>query len=276
VGRKPFGGLIEEKQNMDKVTSPDGTPIACYRSGTGPPLILVPGSGAANPVAWTGVIPALEEHFRVYAVDRRGHGESGDSPTYAIEREFEDIAALVDSIGKPANLLGHSFGALCALEAALLTRNIRKLILYEPAIPLPGVTIYSDGVIDRLQAHLEAGNREAVLTTLYREVAMLSPDEIEQLRSSPAWSGRMATAHTLPREARAEEQYKFDAQRFKDLQTPTLFLLGGDSPPFLKAATEAINTTLPNSRIDVMPEQQHIAMYTAPDLFLHNILTFLN
>ena len=261
---------------MDKVTSPDGTAIAYHRRGTGSPLILVPGSGAANPVAWTEVIPTLEEHFRVYAVDRRGHGKSGDGPLYAIERECEDIAAVADSLEEPANLLGHSFGDLCALEAALLTRNIRKLILYEPAIPLPGVAIYSEGVIDRLQAHLEAGNREAVLTAFYREVVMLSHQEIEQLRSSPAWSARMATAHTLPREARAEEQYKFDAQRFKDLQTPTLFLLGGDSPPFLKAATEAIHSALPNSRVAVMPEQQHIAMYTAPDLFLHNILTFLN
>jgi len=261
---------------VDKVTSPDGTPIAYHRSGAGSPLILVPGSGAANPVAWTAVLPALEERFRVYAVDRRGHGESGDSPTYAMEREFEDIAAIVDSIGEPANLLGHSFGALCALEAALLTRNIRKLILYEPAIPLPGVSIYPEGVIDRLQALLVAGEREALLTTLYREVVLLPTDEIEQLRSAPAWPARVATAHTLPREARAEEQYQFEAQRFKELQTPTLFLLGGDSPRFLKAATEAIDTALPDSHVVVMPGQQHIAMYTAPDIFLHNVLTFLH
>jgi len=260
---------------MDKITSPDGTLIAYYRSGTGSPLILVPGSGAANPVAWTDVIPMLEEHFRVYAVDRRGHGESGDGPTYAIEREFEDIAAVVDSVGEPANLLGHSFGALCALEATLLTRNIRKLILYEPAIPLPDVTIYPEGVIDRLQAHLDAGDREAVLTTLYREVVRLPADEIEQLRSSSAWSARVATAHTLPREARAEERYKFETRRFEDLQTPTFFLLGGESPPFLKAATETIAAALLNSRVAVLPGQQHLAMYTAPDPFLHNILTFL-
>jgi pimeloyl-ACP methyl ester carboxylesterase len=238
-------------------------------------LILVPGTGAANPIAWTGVIPTLAEHFRVYAVDRRGHGESGDSLTYAIEREFEDIAAVIDSMEEPANVLGHSFGALCALEAALRTRNIHKLILYEPALPLPGVTIYPEGAIERLQALLEAGDQEAALTAFYQEVVMLSPEEIEQLRAAPAWSGRVAIAHTLPREAQAEETYHFDAQRFKDLQTPTLLLLGGESPPFLQAATEAIRTALPNSRVAVMPGQQHIAMYTAPDIFLRNILTFL-
>jgi pimeloyl-ACP methyl ester carboxylesterase len=211
----------------------------------------------------------------VYALDRRGHGESGDGPTYAIEREFEDIAAVVDSIGEPADLLGHSFGALCALEAALLTPNLRKLVLYEPGIPLPGVALYPEGVIDRLQALLDAGDREGVVTTLYREVVMIPPHEIEQLRSSPAWPARVATAHTLPREARAEEGYTFDARRFKDLYTPTLLLLGGDSPRFLKQATETIDAALPNSRIAVMPGQQHTAMYTAPDLLLQEVLTFL-
>jgi pimeloyl-ACP methyl ester carboxylesterase len=85
----------------------------------------------------------------------------------------------------------------------------------------------------------------------------------------------VAAAHTLPRELRAEERYKFDAQRFKDLQTPTLLLTGGDSPHFLKAGIEAVATALPNSRIVVMPGQQHIAMDTAPDLFLHEVSTFL-
>jgi pimeloyl-ACP methyl ester carboxylesterase len=260
---------------MEKVTSHDGTPIAYYRSGAGSPLILVPGTGAANPVAWTAVLPALEEHFSVYAVDRRGHGESGDSPTYAIEREFEDIAAVVDSMGEPAHLLGHSFGALCALEAALLTQNLCKLVLYEPAIPLPGISLYPKGVIERLQSLLDADDREGVLTMLYREVVMMPPHEIEQLRSSPAWPARVATAHTLPRESRAEKEYRFDAQRFKDLHTPTLLLLGGDSPQFLKAATETIDTALPNSRIAVMPGQQHTAMYTAPDLFASELIRFL-
>ena len=260
---------------MDKVISPDGTLIAYHRSGTGPPLILVPGSGAANPVAWTAVLSSLEEYFSVYADDRRGRGESGDGPIYTIEREFEDIATVVDSTGEPAYLLGHSFGALCALEAALLTANDRKLILYEPAIPFPGVPIYPAGVIDRLQALLDAGDQEGVLTTLYRDVARLSPDEIEQFKSSPTWLTRLATAHTLPREARAEEGYYFDAQRFKDLQMPILLLLGGESPSFLKAATQTIEKALPNSHVVVLPGQQHIAMYTAPDLFLQSVLTFL-
>lgn len=114
-----------------------------------------------------------------------------------------------------------------------------------------------------------------MLITHYLEDAGLTPDEIEQVKSSPAWPARLATAHTLPREMRAEARYKFDAQRFRDLHTPTLLLLGGDSAQVFKESTETIKKALPNSRIAVMPGQQHIAMYTAPDLFLHEVLTFL-
>jgi pimeloyl-ACP methyl ester carboxylesterase len=260
--------------DLDKVVSCDGTPIAFYRNGTGSPLILVPGTGAANPAAWP-VIPALEEHFSVYAVDRRGRGESGDGPTYAIDREFEDIAAVVDSIGEPADLLGHSFAALLALEAALLTQNLCRLILYEPWITRPGIPAYPEGYIDRLEAQLEAGDREGVLITHYREDAGLTPDEIEKVKSSPVWSARLATVHTLPREMRAEERYRFDAQRFKDLHTPTLLLLGGESSQVFKESTESVDEALPNSCIAILPGQKHIAMYTAPELFVGEVVQFL-
>jgi pimeloyl-ACP methyl ester carboxylesterase len=259
---------------MEKVASPDGTPIAFFRSGSGQPLILVHGSGAANAAAWTA-FPALKEHFNVVVVDRCGRGESGDHPAYAIQREYEDIAAVADALGEPANLLGHSFGGLCALEAALLTRNIRKLILYELAMPFPGQPIYPTGVIDRMQARLDAGDRAGVLTILYREVAKMSPAEFDQFRSSPAWPVRVASAHTVPREARAEEGYPFDGRRFKDLHTPTLLLTGEDSPPHFKQASQTLASALPACRTAIMPGQEHIAMYTAPDVFVREVADFL-
>ncbi len=221
------------------------------------------------------ILPTLEKHFSVYAVDRRGYGESGDGVSYAVEREFEDIAVVVDSIGEPANLLGHSFGALCALEGALLTQNLHKLVLYEPAIPSPGVPLYPEGIINRFQALLDAGDREGILTALFREVAGMPPHEFEQFRSLPAWQARLASAHNIPRESRAEEEYEFKAERFKELHTPTLLLLGGDSPQILKTATETIAKALPNSRIAVMSGQQHIAMDTAPDVFVSELVQFL-
>ncbi|MCU0521116.1 MAG: alpha/beta hydrolase [Anaerolineae bacterium] len=260
---------------MEKVTSPDGTTIAYHRSGAGSPLVLIAGTGAANPVAWTAVLPALEKHHSVYAVDRRGRGESGDAPTYAIEREYEDIVAVVDSTGESTNLLGHSFGGLLVLEAALLTRNLRRLVIYEPWIPRQGVSMYPEGFIERLERLLDAGDREGVLTTHYRENVGMAAHEFELMKSSLAWPERLATAHTLPREMRAEEGYTFDAQRFKNLSVPTLLLLGGESSDIERASTEALGEALPNSRIAVMPGQQHLAMYAAPDLFLREVLAFL-
>ena len=260
---------------METILSRDGTPIACYRSSSGPALILVHGIGAANAAAWTGVYPVLEKHFTVVAIDRRGRGSSGDGPNYAIQREYEDIVAVAEAFDEPVNLLGHSFGGLLALEAALLTRNIRKLILYG-SVPTPDQPGSSEKIIDRLQTLSDAGDREGVLATFYREVAGMNPNEIKLLRSSPAWQARMAAVGTLPREVRALGQYAFDPDRFRDLQTPTLFLLGGESSPLLKNTVETVAAALPHSRIAVLPGQKQVAMYTAPDLFLQPVLAFLN
>ena len=114
--------------SKETVTSEDGTKIAYWRSGQGPPVVLVHGT-TADHSRWAPVLPEFEEHFSVCAIDRRGRGGSGDSEDYALEREFEDVASVVDSLGEPAFLLGHSYGAVCALEASLLTPNVRKLVL---------------------------------------------------------------------------------------------------------------------------------------------------
>jgi pimeloyl-ACP methyl ester carboxylesterase len=168
-----------DRVNFHSVTSLDGTPIAYSLSGTGPPLILVHGAGAANALAWTAVIPVLEKHFTVCVVDRRGHGNSGDQPAYTLEREFEDIASVVDAMGEPAHLLAHSFGGLCALEAALLTSNVRKLILYEPlSISSPGKSLYPPGFIDKLQSLIDMGDREGALIWFYDEFVGLTPTEV--------------------------------------------------------------------------------------------------
>ena len=255
-------------------TSKDGTTIACWRSGKGSPLVLVHGTSADHS-RWTPVLPAFEQHFAVYTLDRRGRGGSSDSGDYAIEREFEDVAAVVDSLGEPVNLLGHSYGAVCALEAALLTRNLRKLVLYEPGMNVTGEQIYPPGFIDRIDALLEAGDRDAVISTMFSDLVRMPHEEMEYLRSLPAWQERVKAAHTVPRELRADEAYRFDPERFGDLGVPTLLLSGGDSPAFLKAADKAVDETLPNCRIVVMPGQGHAAMDTGTDLFTKEVVHFL-
>ncbi len=260
---------------METIKSKDGAPIAWRRSGAGRPLVLVHGTGAAH-TRWATVVPALSQQFSVYALDRRGRGESGDASPYVMQREFEDVAALVESIGEPVDLLGHSFGGVCSIEAALLSRNIRKLILYEPPLPVEGVPIFSEGIIARLQALLDQGDRAGVVTVFMREVVRMPAHEFELFRAAPAWPARLAAAHTLPRELRALEQYRFRPERFNGVALPTLLLVGGDSPHFLKAAIESAHAALPNSKVASLPGQQHIAMDTAPELFVREVTVFLN
>jgi pimeloyl-ACP methyl ester carboxylesterase len=267
-------GRKENVMSQGTVTSIDGTPIAYLRRGEGPPLVLVHGT-AADHSRWAPVLPAFKQRFTVYAIDRRGRGGSGDSEDYAIEREFEDVAEVVDSLGESVNLLGHSYGALCALEAALLTRNVRKLVLYDPGIEVAGEQIYPPEVIERLEALLGARDRDGVVATTMREVAGLPPETVEYMRSQPVWQARVDAAHTIPRELRAVKAYRLDAERFGDLGVPTLVLSGGDSPAALRKAGKDVDEALPNSRIVVMPGHGHAAMDTGTDLFTTKVLRFL-
>ncbi|HOI58315.1 MULTISPECIES: alpha/beta hydrolase [unclassified Methanoculleus] len=257
---------------MDTVRSNDGTPIVYERNGTGPALVLVHGT-TADHTRWQPVLPMLQQQFTVYAVDRRGRGQSGDSTAYSLEREYDDIAAVVSSIPEPVNLLGHSYGALICLEAALRVTNLNRLVLYEPSIPV-GMPIYPPGARAKIQALLDAGDREGVLLAFYRDVVEIPEHQIAVLRKEPAWAARVAAARTIPREF-SDEGYIFEPSRFKNLDVPILLLQGENSPDYLKAATEAVHAALPNSRIVVMPGQQHIAISTAPELFARLVIEFL-
>ena len=255
------------------VTSTDGTRIGFVQSGDGPPLVLVHGTSAGHK-RWAPVLAAFEERFTVYAMDRRGRGLSGDAEPYALEREYEDVAAVVDSIGGPVDLLGHSYGALCAMEAALLTSNVRRLVLYESPVPTSDDPLYPEGMRERLDRMLERGEREEVLLTFFREVVGLSDAEMDAARADPSWQERLTAAHTVTREF-ADADYVLDATRFGGMTAPTLLLSGGESPPIMKAATEAVHRALPNSRIVTMEGQAHIANLTAPALFSRLVMDVL-
>jgi pimeloyl-ACP methyl ester carboxylesterase len=216
----------------------------------------------------------LERHFTVYAMDRRGRGESGDSEPYALEREFEDVAAVANATGPRANLLGHSYGALCAMEAALRTTHLHKLVLYEPTFAVEGVEPYPPGAREKLQGLLDQGDRDRLLVTFFRDIVQVPEEQIARLRAEPVWQARLAAAHTVVREF-ADADYVFDPDRFRHFVVPTLLLLGEHSPAFLKKATEGLAEVLPNSRVVVLPGQGHIAMTTAPELFLREVMGFL-
>jgi pimeloyl-ACP methyl ester carboxylesterase len=183
--------------------------------------------------------------------------------------------AVVDSISRPVNLLGHSFGALCALEASLKTPNLRRLILYEPPISTHIKKNYPLDAIDRINSCLHVGQGEKALLIFLQEIVGIPTSEMNMLRSMPTWLLRVATARTIPREEASVDSYILNAERFSRMEIPTLLLLGAESPPFYRATIETLRKSIPHSRIAMMPGQRHAAMDTAPELFLREVIGFL-
>ncbi len=263
---------------MDRFPSRDGTLIACRVSGSGRPLVLVHGTGDTH-TRWLPVLPELERRFRVYAMDRRGHGESGDTPPYSFEREFEDTAAVIDAAARECRttpaVLGHSYGGICALEACLLSRNVSRLVLYEPPVPVPEDPIRSPELLNALRSMLKRGDLEAMWEAFLRHVMKMPDREIADSHSSPTWKMHVDLARLLPREAEARMLYRFDAARFRPWGIPTLLVSGSLSPRFLRTGVDLLHAALAGSRVAVLHGQGHVAMASAPAEFLRAVLAFL-
>lgn len=266
-----------------QTTSADGTPIGGLRAGSGARgLVLVHGTGSAA-IRWQPLLGALGEHFTVFAMDRRGRGASPDPAAngYTLEQEFEDVRAVIDlaagETGQSTFMMAHSFGGLCALgaSAGAGAGNIERMVLYEPTVkvgPLP----YPIEVIDQLDQLLQAQGPEAVLTTFMVKLVQRPPEDVERLKQHPeAWSARLAATPTIPRELRAMATYDFRPNDWKDMQVQTMVMMGGESPHFLTDAAKAVRMALPHGTLAVLDHQHHVAMDTAPELFLSTLLDFL-
>lgn len=264
---------------MNTAVSSDGTTIAYWSSGAGPPVLLVHGA-MADHARWAEVSPLLEEKFTVYAIDRRGRGKSGDASEYSMELEAQDILAVLHSIDTPTTLIGHSYGAGCALEAALLTDRVERLVLYEPGI-LEGVRGYYSGpriaaALDLAERQLADRQTEDAMITIFREVIEMTVQEINAVKDSPAWPQRVAAAHTVLRELRGEAEWKFDPDRFHNLTVPTLLITGSESLQLMREGTAALHDALPNSEVATLEGQGHAAITTAPGMFIERVLAFMD
>lgn len=260
------------------VRSPDGTPIAVFRSGRGDPLLLVHGA-MSDHTRWDHLLDLLEPHATVFTMDRRGRGMSGDAPdgTYAIEREYEDTAAVVDAIAAetdaPVDVFGHSYGALCALEGARLTTNVSRLALYEP----PSKTFEPPpGLLDRLEALIAAGRRDEAVDTFFRDAVRSPEEERSRLRSSPVWAVRVANIHTLVRELRAAGRYDVDPARLDGPHVPTLLLFGDAHPPELLEKVDHLVASLPGATSRALEGQGHMALDTDPAGVADQLLRFFD
>lgn len=257
---------------IEHVNSPDGTVIGFRRSGSGPPLLLVHGT-TADHRRWSAVTPLFETYFTVLAMDRRGRGSSGDATPYNFMREAEDVMAVIEAIGEPVFVLGHSFGGRCSLEASLLTDQIDRLILYEP--PIAALSPETQSVLLRMQSSIARGELEVALAVFFREIVGMPEPELETYRRLPMWEARIPLAPTIPRELAIDQVQPFNPERFAGLETPILLMVGGDSPALFQQAIELLHQTLPNNRVAVLPGQRHVAMDTAPELFAEAVLSYL-
>jgi pimeloyl-ACP methyl ester carboxylesterase len=263
------------------VASADGTPIAVFSSGVGPPLVLVHGASADH-TTFRVVGPRLAERFTVHAIDRRGRGASGDTAPYAIEREFEDVAAVAATLaraaGGPVDVFGHSYGGRCALGAALLTEDIRRVISYEGA-PTPAGERYGDAtVLAALQRLAETGDNDTLLATFMTRVVGMADADLAAYRADPVWPLRVAAAPTIVRELAAEGADVGGPASLEALgavRQPVLQLLGGDSRPEFGAATRALDARLADGRIVVIPGARHAAHHTHPDALVATVAGFL-
>jgi pimeloyl-ACP methyl ester carboxylesterase len=253
------------------VTAPDGVQLACDVAGEGTPLVMVHGAGSGR---WTFdlVRPHLEDRFEVWTVDRRGRGDSSDGDGYAIEREFDDVAAAVRAAGEGALLFGHSYGGLVSAGAADRLNGLPRLALYEA--PMGGV-LADEAWIERFESHLVASETDRAVSEFMRDVGGYSDAEIEAMKGTPAWQARRAAAPSVPRELRAELAFSIDDLGLSGLGIPTLLLLGSESPPWAGRSTEALAAAIPGAEVRPLEGQGHGASVSAPELLGEELARFL-
>jgi pimeloyl-ACP methyl ester carboxylesterase len=246
---------------METTVSADGTTIAFERVGEGPPLVLV-GGALSDRRAGADLAALLAADLTVVSYDRRGRGDSGDTPPYAVEREVDDLAAVIGSVGGSAFVFGHSSGAVLALEATGRGIGVSRLALYEPPFivddsrpPLP------EDYVARLEELIAAGERGEAVAHFMRVGPGVPEDMLEGMRSLPMWAQMEALAHTLPYDVRVMGDTAFGrplpAGRWSGVAVPTLVMDGGASPAWQHAAAHALADALPDATQRTLEGQTH-------------------
>jgi pimeloyl-ACP methyl ester carboxylesterase len=227
------------------VTSEDGTSIAYERMGTGPALILVDAAGHYRGFSsFGGLIGLLAADFTVYHYDRRGRGESRDTAPYAVEREVDDLAALIDEAGGSAFLYGFSSGGLVALHAAASGLTTPKLALFEPPIEPNEDRSAQRAFTAELAGLMAAGRRDAAVESYLTGIGV--PDEVlAGLRGTPSWSAMVAVAHTLVYDSLVSEATSF--QLLATVTVPTLVLDSDGSSNDLIGMAATVAKGMPNA-----------------------------
>ena len=249
---------------METTTSRDGTTIAFDTYGEGPAIIVVGGAFSSRALGALSVTPLVEllPQFTIYHYDRRGRGDSGDTLPYAVEREVEDIEALVDHAGGTAYLYGVSSGAVLALHAARRLPAIAKAVIYEPPFILddsysPVPADYVDRVTE-----LTSTGRPGDAVELFLTFVGMPAEAVTAMRTDPVWPVFEAVAHTLVYDftvmGETQRGKPLPAKPWASITTPTLVVDGGKTPqPYISPAADAIAAILPNAQRRTLPDQDH-------------------
>jgi pimeloyl-ACP methyl ester carboxylesterase len=237
------------------VTSPDGTVVAYQKSGLGPPLILVDAAGHYRRFSsFGGLIGLLAPEFTVYHYDRRGRGDSGDTPPYAPEREVEDLAALIDEAGGSAFVYGYSSGGLLALQAAARGLPIRKMALLEPPIAAEEDAEEQRAFTAGLSKLLATGRREEAVEYYLAGIGV--PGEIvSDMRGSDAWQAMEAVAPTLLYDSLISEATPFEL--LATVTTPSLIIDSEGSSDNLTGMAATVARGMPNASHRSLPGEWH-------------------
>lgn len=234
-------------------------------------MVLVHGSFSDHNTNWDFVRSLLTRQFTLYAVARRGRGESDHTEGHGIEDEGRDVAAVLRSIEQPVFLLGHSYGAHAALIAATdLQDRVRKLMLYEPAWP----QAVDSAILTRLEEFAEARDWDTFATTFFHEKLQVPLELLSELRPTELWAPIIADAAASLHDLRALSRYDFSPERFRDLRIPVLLQIGAESPRNLYA-TDALAAVLPVASIQELKGQAHEAMTSAPKMYAEAVTRFL-
>jgi pimeloyl-ACP methyl ester carboxylesterase len=262
-GRTPKIAQAAASPFVGKVGSKDGTAIAFHRIGNGPPVILIDGALCYRGMGQSGQLAELlAQHFTVFTYDRRGRGSSGDTAPYAVEREVEDIAALLSEAGGAAFVWGTSSGAVLAVEATNRLTGIRKLALYEAPFIVDDTRPTTEHDWDRISAAVAADRRSDAVKLFLKLVGV--PGFVRMLMPLmiPVWSKLKAVAHTLPYDGaivRENQRGKpLPVNRWASATIPALVMVGGNSPAWMLHANRAFASVLPNAQYRTLKGQTHM------------------
>lgn len=248
---------------MEYVQSADGTTIAIERIGEGQPLVFLHGTGARRE-SLRGVAKFLDGEYQSVFVDRRGRGKSGDAEEYSLEREVEDALAVLEHVGDPTVLIGHSYGATLSLEVARRTDALDRLVLYEPPI-VNDPSFSLDALRDAYETDGDRGALRSFWEQAIGEDHPLGWDE---------WLEDAPPGHTFLRESEAVATY--DVPETIDVEAPTLSLVGTDSKPTLRESARMAHDAIPESQLIELDGHGHAGPATGPDTVAENVEVFLN